>query len=86
MEDEIEAKRRGWELREVEYELKDLLSEREYELKVQRGTLADKKKNVVERMNFLDDREKRSNNAVEEDIELKKEHFYDKIGILNVVQ
>ncbi|KAJ9177413.1 hypothetical protein P3X46_012635 [Hevea brasiliensis] len=59
VEDEIEAKRRAWELRE------------EHDLEVQSRTLADEEKDVAQKMNILDERE-RSLIAAEKDSELRR--------------
>ncbi|KAF2295644.1 hypothetical protein GH714_033398 [Hevea brasiliensis] len=72
VEDEIEAKRRAWELREVDLrQREDMLNEREHDLEVQSRLLTDKEKDMAEKMNFLDGKE-RSLNAAERDSELRR--------------
>ncbi|XP_058005444.1 protein CROWDED NUCLEI 4-like [Hevea brasiliensis] len=72
VEDEIEAKRRAWELRELDLKRReDMLSDREHDLEVQSRTLADEEKDVAEKMNILDERE-RSLIAAEKDSELRR--------------
>lgn len=72
VEDEIEAKRRAWELREVDLKQReDLVLEKEHDLEVQSRALVDKEKDVTDKVNFLDDKE-RSLNVVEKDIELRR--------------
>ncbi|OAY35651.1 protein CROWDED NUCLEI 4 isoform X2 [Manihot esculenta] len=71
VEDEIEAKRRAWELRELDLRRReDMLNEREHELEVKSRMLAEEEKDVAEKMNFLDEKE-RGLNAAERDSELR---------------
>ncbi|GLT44235.1 hypothetical protein SLA2020_181440 [Shorea laevis] len=59
MEDEIETKRRVYELKEIDLSQRDdILHEKEHELEIQSRILANTEKDVVERSNLLDDREK----------------------------
>ncbi|GLU20175.1 hypothetical protein SLE2022_363870 [Rubroshorea leprosula] len=59
MEDEIETKRRVYELKEIDLSQRDdILREKEHELEIQSRILANTEKDVVERSNLLDDREK----------------------------
>ncbi|CAN6821438.1 unnamed protein product, partial [Brassica oleracea] len=70
-EDEIESKRRAWELREVDIKQKeDLVGEKEHDLEVQSRILAEKEKDITERSYSLDEEEKHLN-ATEEDISRK---------------
>ncbi|KDP32126.1 hypothetical protein JCGZ_12587 [Jatropha curcas] len=72
VEDEIEAKRRAWELREVDLrQREDMLNEREHDLEVQSRVLGDKEKDVSEKVNFLNEKE-RVLNVAEKDNELKR--------------
>uniref|UniRef100_M4E6L4 Lysosomal Pro-X carboxypeptidase n=1 Tax=Brassica campestris TaxID=3711 RepID=M4E6L4_BRACM len=70
-ENEIESKRRVWELREVDIKQReDLVGEKEHDLEVQSRKLAEKEKNLTERSYRLDEKEKHLN-ATEEDINRK---------------
>nr|VDC67651.1 unnamed protein product [Brassica rapa] len=70
-EDEIESKRRVWELREVDIKQReDLVGEKEHDLEVQSRTMAEKEKDITERSYSLDEKEKHLN-ATEEDINPK---------------
>ncbi|KAJ0039636.1 hypothetical protein Pint_27829 [Pistacia integerrima] len=72
VEDEIETKRRAWELREMDLnQREDVLLEREHDLEVQSRALADKEKDVIERSNLLDEKEKSLISSAKE-VELKK--------------
>ncbi|XAR71439.1 hypothetical protein NMG60_11028697 [Bertholletia excelsa] len=72
VEEEIESKRRAWELREVDLgQREDLILEKEHELEVLSRTLSEKEKNLTERMNSLDEKE-RILHAVEREAEEKK--------------
>ncbi|CAK7324060.1 unnamed protein product [Dovyalis caffra] len=72
VEDEIEAKRRAWELREVDLKQReDLVLEKEHDLEIQSRALGDKEKDVTDKINFLDDKE-RSLSVIENDIELRR--------------
>eukprot|EP00257_Ricinus_communis_P022105 XP_015581746.1 protein CROWDED NUCLEI 4 [Ricinus communis] len=71
-EDEIEAKRRAWELREVDLsQREELLNEKEHDLEVKSRVLADLEKDVTEKVNFLDEKE-RCLNAAEKENELRR--------------
>uniref|UniRef100_A0A6N2M3L1 Acyl-ACP thioesterase-like C-terminal domain-containing protein n=1 Tax=Salix viminalis TaxID=40686 RepID=A0A6N2M3L1_SALVM len=72
VEEEIEAKKRAWELREFDLKQReDIVLEKEHDLEVQSRALVDKEKDVTDKINFLDDKE-RSLNVAEKDIELKR--------------
>lgn len=72
VEDEIEAKKRAWELREFDLKQReDIVLEKEHDLEVQSRALVDKEKDVTDKINFLDDKE-RSLNVAEKDIELRR--------------
>ncbi|XP_048334786.2 protein CROWDED NUCLEI 4 [Ziziphus jujuba] len=72
VEDELEAKRRAWELREVDLRQKeDLLQEREHDLEVQSRALMAKEKDVAEMSNLIDEKEK-SLRTAEKEFELNK--------------
>lgn len=72
VEDEIETKRRAWELEEMDLRQREnLISEREHDLEVQTRTLADREKEVAETLNLLDEKEKRLK-ATEKEYELNK--------------
>ncbi|KAJ8769349.1 hypothetical protein K2173_002553 [Erythroxylum novogranatense] len=67
VEDEIEAKRRAWELREIDlHQREDLLLEKEHDLEVLSRALEDKEKDVKEKMNNLVDKERRLSVAQED--------------------
>ncbi|XP_038701948.1 protein CROWDED NUCLEI 4-like isoform X2 [Tripterygium wilfordii] len=71
VEDELMAKRRAWELREIDLNHReDLLLEREHDLVVQSKTLVEKERDVAEKLNHLQERE-RSLNDSQKDVELK---------------
>ncbi|XP_030496317.2 protein CROWDED NUCLEI 4 [Cannabis sativa] len=72
VEDELEAKRRAWELREVDLnQREDLVREREHDLEVQSRTLVDREKEVAEMSKCLDEKEK-SLSVEEKEVELSK--------------
>lgn len=72
VDEEIETKRRAWELREVDLrQREDLISEKEHDLEIQSTTLADKEKDLIERLNSLEEKEK-SHLAAEREVKLKK--------------
>ncbi|KAK6923185.1 hypothetical protein RJ641_011489 [Dillenia turbinata] len=72
VEDEIDTKRRTWELREVDLKHReDFISEREHELEVQSATLFDKEKDVTEKWNLLNEKEKHID-AAEKEIEANR--------------
>ncbi|KAG8641107.1 protein CROWDED NUCLEI 4 isoform X3 [Manihot esculenta] len=72
VENQIEAKRRAWELREVDLrQREDMLNEREHDLEVQTRLLSDKEKDMADKINFLDEKE-RSLNAAERDSEMRR--------------
>lgn len=57
-EEEMESKRRAWELREVDLsQRQDLILEKEHELEVQSGGLADKEKDLTEKTILIDEKE-----------------------------
>ncbi|XVF17464.1 hypothetical protein REPUB_Repub10bG0124400 [Reevesia pubescens] len=71
-EDEIEMKRRTWELKEMDINHReDLIFEREHDLEVRLRMLADKEKDVAEKSNLIDEKEKNVS-AFEKELELKK--------------
>ncbi|GAV57667.1 hypothetical protein CFOL_v3_01204 [Cephalotus follicularis] len=71
VEDDIEIKRRAWELREMDLTQREhLLLEREHDLEAQSNALAYKEKDVTERSNYLDEKEQRLS-ASEKEIMLK---------------
>ncbi|XP_062101406.1 protein CROWDED NUCLEI 4 isoform X2 [Humulus lupulus] len=72
VEDELEAKRRAWELREVDLsQREDLVKEREHDLEVQSRTLVDREKEVADMSKCLDEKEK-SLTVIEKEVELSK--------------
>ncbi|KAJ4832087.1 hypothetical protein Tsubulata_037646 [Turnera subulata] len=79
-EDEIEAKRRAWELREVDLSQRaDLLQERENELEIQSRALVDKERDAAEKLNILADKEK-DLSAAREDIEMRRKSLQQEKG------
>ncbi|GMI67999.1 CROWDED NUCLEI 4, LITTLE NUCLEI4 [Hibiscus trionum] len=71
-EDEIETKRRAWELKEMDINHKeDQICAREHDLDVRLRILAEKEKEVAEKSNLIDVREKNVG-AFEKELELKK--------------
>ncbi|XWS29664.1 hypothetical protein CRYUN_Cryun24cG0049200 [Craigia yunnanensis] len=71
-EDEIELKRRAWELKEMDINHReDLICEREYDFEVRSRILGEKEKNVAEKWSLIDEREKNVS-AFEKELELKK--------------
>ncbi|XP_030455729.2 protein CROWDED NUCLEI 4 [Syzygium oleosum] len=73
VEDEIEAKQRACELREMDItHQEDQLREREHDLSIQIRSLMEKEKDVKERSDSLDAREKNLGSA-EADFELRKD-------------
>ena len=67
VEDELEAKRRAWELREVDLrQREDLVKEREHDLEVQSRALVDKEKDLTEMSIVLDEKEKSLTTAEKE--------------------
>ncbi|KAF8012304.1 hypothetical protein BT93_I0444 [Corymbia citriodora subsp. variegata] len=87
VEDEIEAKQRAWELREMDItQQEDQLREREHDLGIQIRSLTEKEKEVKERSDNLDAREKKLASA-EADFELRKDMLQkEKEGINNLKQ
>lgn len=72
VEDEIENKRRAWELRDLDLsQREDSLVEREHDLEVKARALVDKEKDVMERTHMLDEKG-RSLIASEKEMVLKK--------------
>lgn len=72
VEDEIEGKRRAWELREMDLKQRDeQLLEKEHDLEVQSRSLVTKEKEVEELSKFLDEKEKNLR-ALEQELELNK--------------
>lgn len=70
--DELEAKRRAWELREVDLrQREDLLQEREHDFEVKSRALVIKEKDVADMSNLLDEKEK-SLRTAEKEFELNK--------------
>ncbi|XP_030528268.1 protein CROWDED NUCLEI 4 [Rhodamnia argentea] len=73
VEDEIEAKQRAWELREMDItHQEDQLRERVHDLGIQIRSLTEKEKDVKERSDNLDAREEKLASA-EADFELRKD-------------
>ncbi|XP_047312059.1 protein CROWDED NUCLEI 4-like [Impatiens glandulifera] len=59
VDEELEAKRRAWELREVDLrQTEDLIMEQEYDWGIKYRYLADKEKDYAERLNILEEKEK----------------------------
>nr|KJB18078.1 hypothetical protein B456_003G033100 [Gossypium raimondii] len=72
VEDEIEMKRRAWELKEMDINNKeDQICEREHGLDVRLRILAEKEKDVAEKSNLIDVKENNMS-AFEKELELKK--------------
>lgn len=72
VENEIEAKRRAWELKEVDLkQQEDQIFEREHELEVLSRSLGEKEKDLVELSGALKDKDE-SLKAVEKEFEFKK--------------
>ncbi|XWS45087.1 hypothetical protein CRYUN_Cryun15aG0106600 [Craigia yunnanensis] len=70
-EDEIEMKRRAWELKEMDINHKeDLICEKEHDFEVRSRMLAEKEKDVAEKSNLIDEREQNLS-AFEQELELK---------------
>ncbi|KAF8410272.1 hypothetical protein HHK36_002797 [Tetracentron sinense] len=75
MEDEMEAKRRDCELREVDLNHREeSVLEREHDLEVQSGALVDKERDTIERLRSLEEKHK-CLNAAEKEAELAKMHL-----------
>ncbi|XP_022775072.1 protein CROWDED NUCLEI 4-like isoform X1 [Durio zibethinus] len=71
-EDEIEMKRRAWELKEMDInQREDLICEREHDFEVQWRMLGEKEKDVAEKSSLIDEREKNLS-AFEKELELEK--------------
>ncbi|KAI3451885.1 hypothetical protein Pfo_008550 [Paulownia fortunei] len=72
LEDEINAKRRAWELRELDIrQREDIISERERELDVDSRRLKEKEMEVEERLSLVEEKQKNLL-AAEEELKLKK--------------
>ncbi|XP_038881730.1 protein CROWDED NUCLEI 4 isoform X2 [Benincasa hispida] len=72
VEDEIDGKRRAWELREMDLKQRDeQLLEKEHDLEVQSRSLVTKEKEVDELSKFLEEKEKKLR-ALEQELELNK--------------
>ncbi|XP_073310215.1 nuclear matrix constituent protein 1b-like isoform X2 [Primulina huaijiensis] len=72
MEDEMNAKRRAWELRELDMKQREeYISEREFELDIESKRLQEREKEVEERSNLVEEKEKNLFTA-EEELESKK--------------
>ncbi|KAL0377945.1 UNVERIFIED_CONTAM: protein CROWDED NUCLEI 4 [Sesamum radiatum] len=72
LEDEINAKRRAWELKELDIKQReDFVLERESELDVASRHLKEKEKEVEERLSLVEEKQKNLLSA-EEELELKK--------------
>ncbi|KAF3970938.1 hypothetical protein CMV_005409 [Castanea mollissima] len=83
VEDEIETKRRAWELEEMDLRQREnLISEREHDLEVQTRTLAGREKEVAETLNLLDEKEKRLR-ATEKEYELNKAQLQEEKEEIN---
>lgn len=71
VDEEIEAKRRNWELREIDMkEKEDLLLEKEHDLESQSRALIEKEKNLEDNSHLLEEKEKNLI-ATKEKLELK---------------
>ncbi|XWS41723.1 hypothetical protein CRYUN_Cryun17cG0107300 [Craigia yunnanensis] len=74
-EDEIEMKRRAWELKEMDINHReDLICERVHDFEVRSRMLGEKEKDVAEKSSVIDEREKNVS-AFEKELELKKAFF-----------
>ncbi|XVF59202.1 hypothetical protein PTKIN_Ptkin07bG0256500 [Pterospermum kingtungense] len=72
VEDEIEKKRRAWELKEMDINHREeLICEREHDIEVQTRMLVEKEKDVAEKSKLIDEREKNVD-AFEKELELKR--------------
>ncbi|XVF61418.1 hypothetical protein PTKIN_Ptkin08bG0127900 [Pterospermum kingtungense] len=72
VEDEIDTKRRAWELKEMDIKNREgLISEREHDFEVQLRMLGEKEKDAAEKLSVIDEREKNVT-AFERELELKK--------------
>ncbi|KAM7520361.1 hypothetical protein LguiB_019323 [Lonicera macranthoides] len=72
VDEEIENKRRAWELREVDLsQREDLISDKEHDLEIQSRAVVDKEKDLMERLDSLEEKEK-SLLAAEREVELMK--------------
>ncbi|KAJ4963633.1 hypothetical protein NE237_023572 [Protea cynaroides] len=72
MEDEIETKRRAYELREVDLNHKEeLIQEKEHDLEVQSRALVEREQDLIEKSKLLEQKEKSLNEA-EKEAELDK--------------
>ncbi|GMH06482.1 hypothetical protein Nepgr_008322 [Nepenthes gracilis] len=89
VEEEIEAKRRAWELRELDLkQQEDFILERELELEVQYKAMADKGKDMTMRMSLIEEKENILDKT-EKEVELKKvllQKEMEEIGLLKVDQ
>ncbi|XVE86950.1 hypothetical protein DITRI_Ditri18aG0076500 [Diplodiscus trichospermus] len=71
-EDEIEMKRRAWELKEMDVNHREeLICEREHDFEVQSRMLGEKEKEVAEKSSLIDERE-RNATAFQKELELKR--------------
>ncbi|GAB2283061.1 hypothetical protein Dimus_017592 [Dionaea muscipula] len=72
VEEEIGAKRRAWELKELDIKYREeIIVEKELELDVQIRKMADKDKDIMERLSVIKERESNVEKA-EKEVELKK--------------
>ncbi|KAI9166268.1 hypothetical protein LWI28_029261 [Acer negundo] len=72
VEDEIETKRRAWELKEMDLsQREDALREREHDLEMQSRAMSEKEKDLTERSLLFDDKEK-TMIASEKEVELSR--------------
>ncbi|KAL3525562.1 hypothetical protein ACH5RR_013934 [Cinchona calisaya] len=72
VEEEIEAKRRTWELKEIDMKQKEeLLKDKEHDIEIQAKAIVEKEKDLEERFHSLEEKE-RSLVAAEGEVELTK--------------
>ncbi|GMY11981.1 protein CROWDED NUCLEI 4 [Fagus crenata] len=83
VEEEIETKRRAWELKEMDLRQREnLILEKEHDLEFQSRALADREKDVAETLNLLDEKENRLT-ATEKEFELNKAHLQEEKEEIN---
>ncbi|KAH9712445.1 protein CROWDED NUCLEI 4 [Citrus sinensis] len=85
-EDEIEKKRRAWELRDLDLsQREESLLEREHDLEVQSRALVDKEKDLVERSHLLEEKENKLI-AFEKEADLKKSLLQKEKEEVNIIK
>ncbi|XP_052196996.1 protein CROWDED NUCLEI 4 isoform X1 [Diospyros lotus] len=83
VEEDIETKRRAWELKEIDLlQREDLILEKEHDLEVQSRLSANKENDLSERTNLLDEKEKNML-AAEREIEVTKELLQKEKEVVN---